>query len=413
MNAKLRHFSDWVIAGFILVIVVACAAGIWLGGQWFLARKWARMERKIEVMVEAAKTNRRQRAVLWGETDPGDASDDYAHALEEMKAFDGGGPFLKKSYQTSLGDRTRAALALQANEESLEYLHKGAHRDFSPYDDHLNIRHSNWPACMVLLSASAWFNLDRGMTGKTCETLLDGAQFARDSYTWNDFIEGSSDSMGEALADIRDFLLSGKASAEDLRFLEHGLGRLDESFPSFRVLLLNEAIHFANTIQQNGGLLDSFDDQGRSQCGPRYGYSTRLMSTESVDIVEHALVQCTSDCDAGPWNKVRPALEQADLEIKTCKNPLVGILAMQLDAVRAVQSGRERRAQIRLLRMAAHYLASGDVPALRDPLGTHLRHRIVENQLKVWSVGSDGVDHSGVGEWDPAKGKDIVLEVKR
>jgi hypothetical protein len=413
MNAKPRHVSGWMIPGVILAILVACATGLWFGGQWLLARKWILMERKIEAMVEVAKSNTGQRAVLWGETAPGNALDDYAHALEEMKAFDGGGPFLKKSYQTNLSDRTQAALALESYEKPLEHLHKGAHRDCSPYDDPLNIRHSKWPACLVLQSAAAWFNLDRGMTRKTCETLLDGAQFARDSYSWNEFIEGSSDSMGEVLADIRDLLLSGKASADDLRFLELGLGRLDESFPSFRALLLNEAIHFANTIQQNGGLLDSFDDQGRSGCGLRYGYSTRLMSTESVDIVEHALVQCTSDCDAGSWNKVRPALEQADLEIKTCRNPLVGILAMQLDVTRAVQSGRERRAQLRLLRMAAHYLASGDVRALGDPLGTDLQHRIGENRLKLWSVGAEGVDHGGIGDWDPAKGKNIVLEVRR
>jgi hypothetical protein len=59
------------------------------------------------------------------------------------------------------------------------------------------------------------------------------------------------------------------------------------------------------------------------------------------------------------------------------------------------------------------YRANGDVLGLDDPFGGKLLVSKGESRLKIWSVGSDGVDDGGVGEWTPGKGKDIVLEVER
>ena len=74
---------------------------------------------------------------------------------------------------------------------------------------------------------------------------------------------------------------------------------------------------------------------------------------------------------------------------------------------------RERLAQLRLLRIAAAFLASGDLPALEDPYGRTIQSSVTDTKLKLWSVGNDGVDDSGFGEWEARKGKDIVLEVER
>jgi hypothetical protein len=74
---------------------------------------------------------------------------------------------------------------------------------------------------------------------------------------------------------------------------------------------------------------------------------------------------------------------------------------------------RERRAQLRLLRLAAHRKATGEVLALDDPFGTTLRHAVTPAGLKAWSVGEDGRDDGGAGDWEGRAGPDIVLEVPR
>jgi hypothetical protein len=89
--------------------------------------------------------------------------------------------------------------------------------------------------------------------------------------------------------------------------------------------------------------------------------------------------------------------------------------------VSSAQAGRVRRAQLRVLRVAARYRATGEVLDLEDPLGTRLQTARAPGRLKVWSVGkdgkSDGGDTGGSPTWLPVAGKptprDIVLEVVR
>ena len=78
---------------------------------------------------------------------------------------------------------------------------------------------------------------------------------------------------------------------------------------------------------------------------------------------------------------------------------------------------RGHRAQLRLLRVAAHYGATGDVLELDDPFGTKLRVRVADGSLRVWSVGPEGADHNGTGAFafdrEGADARDIVLEIRR
>jgi len=66
-----------------------------------------------------------------------------------------------------------------------------------------------------------------------------------------------------------------------------------------------------------------------------------------------------------------------------------------------------------LLRSVAAYRATGELPVLEDPYGDKLLSSISGTHLKLWSVGSDGIDDGGAGEWIYSRGKDIVIEVER
>lgn len=66
-----------------------------------------------------------------------------------------------------------------------------------------------------------------------------------------------------------------------------------------------------------------------------------------------------------------------------------------------------------MLRGLASHRATGEIPAHDDPYGDKIRTSIEGNRLKLWSVGGDGIDNGGDGEWRGWRGKDIVLEVER
>jgi hypothetical protein len=65
-----------------------------------------------------------------------------------------------------------------------------------------------------------------------------------------------------------------------------------------------------------------------------------------------------------------------------------------------------------MLRMAVHARATGKPLDLDDPFGAKLRTEEKDGKLRIWSIGPDGVDDGGAGEWKTDV-KDIVLELKK
>ncbi|HZE97282.1 MAG TPA: hypothetical protein VE981_09660 [Planctomycetota bacterium] len=74
---------------------------------------------------------------------------------------------------------------------------------------------------------------------------------------------------------------------------------------------------------------------------------------------------------------------------------------------------RDLLAQLRLLRVTTHYRRTGEQLVLPDSFGAQLMSAASGAGLKLWSIGADGVDNGGVGEWRPKLGPDIVLEARR
>ena len=58
------------------------------------------------------------------------------------------------------------------------------------------------------------------------------------------------------------------------------------------------------------------------------------------------------------------------------------------------------------------YTLTGNVPDLEDPFGDTLRHAPSEDRLRIWSLGRDGQDNGGEGEWIPIE-PEIVIEIPR
>ena len=114
------------------------------------------------------------------------------------------------------------------------------------------------------------------------------------------------------------------------------------------------------------------------------------------------------------WKDVLPEATRLEEEAKASKNPIVQSLVEKWGGygsfVPEDRMSRKLRAHFRLLRAASEFRATGQVPVLEDPFGDKLCQSRSGGRLKIWSIGPDGVDDGGTGEW-VRTGKDIVLEL--
>ncbi len=138
------------------------------------------------------------------------------------------------------------------------------------------------------------------------------------------------------------------------------------------------------------------------------------MKTAAFDAIGRAVTQL-AEADERPWIESRDLLKDLNRELSTSGNPISQAAPDELLGSDLLHRGH--RAQLRLLRVATHYRATGEVLDLDDPFGTKLQTRGNGDALKVWSVGAEGKDHGGTGGFgfdrDGKDAKDIVLEVRR
>lgn len=137
----------------------------------------------------------------------------------------------------------------------------------------------------------------------------------------------------------------------------------------------------------------------------RYGFSDRLMAAVAIDRALELSRRVAGDASAS-WSERERSYEALTGEFDRSRNPLLRAdVAAVLGFDKLV---RDRRTRIRLLRWAARYRATDERPALGDPFGASLLHEATEGRARVWSVGSDGKDDGGRGDWNT--GDDLVLE---
>jgi hypothetical protein len=238
---------------------------------------------------------------------------------------------------------------------------------------------------------------EEGKAREAAGVLLDALQLGRDVASDGVLI---SEMIGSALLwvslrEIRDLLAAGLFDADSLRDLEAGLAVLDGSFPSHAQTLENEAMLI-----------------GISMCGEaeKSGWgAARLLHTNAYEGISRSLARAIR-AQSLPWAEAQREFADTDSEAKSSWNPLVRITAPSLIGNSRVN--RERRAHLALVRTAVHFKATGEVLELGDPFGTTLKSSRTGDDLRIWSVGRDGVDDGGLGGWK-ADGKDIVVDVKR
>ena len=209
-------------------------------------------------------------------------------------------------------------------------------------------------------------------------------------------------------ATVGDLVLSGKLSREDLLEVGRELELLDRSFPRNGHSMMNEAMSSGFgflKLNDSGGEADVLGEGAAWRFLP-----THLLMGDAFESMLGFMKRC-ADADDKPWSEAERIGKGIQAEAEHLKNPISKIMIPGLTS--SHRAGRERRAQLRLVRVAVHYRATGEVLDVDDPFGKKLFTSKAGDRLKVWSAGRDGVDGGGAGDWKPVAGKDIVLETDR
>jgi hypothetical protein len=222
-----------------------------------------------------------------------------------------------------------------------------------------------------------------------------------------------------ALKRMVEVLKSGPVSAEESIELERDLEDLERSLPRHSTALRDDLVLLGSQLMRDGPrVMDEWFRPRpllRRDCW-RYLFSPRLVG---VNLFNHFArdMEIAARWDCLPW--AQSALESKPLEaaVEASRNPIIlSTVALQkkLGGTAALvyrdERHREIVARLRLLRIMIHHRATGQLIELEDPFGEKIHHACVNGRLKLWSVGADGVDDGGSGEWIE-RGKDIVLEI--
>jgi hypothetical protein len=208
---------------------------------------------------------------------------------------------------------------------------------------------------------------------------------------------------------LRNLILSGKLSRQDLATLAKELEVADRNFPPLGPAFINEATATGIAID-----MPEFDPSMEDwllmarEGGWRYGLSQRRMTLDAFEQADsHA--QRYRGIDKLPFDAAAKEAQAITAEAETSGNPFVRMSVPNLS--KALETHRDVHARLRLLRAATIFLSAGDMPALGDPFGNNLSYAQEGGKLKIWSNGRDGESQNGRGNWGRAAGQDIVLEI--
>lgn len=409
-----------IIGGILIVLAVAALAGV-IGVNAVAGRRMKDLQVKVAALQAETAARDTSRPPRPGKSEPGNAWDDYTAALaaveKDKEALKAVAEYVDKP--TPAG-RAKAEPIVAAHAATLDLLRKGVRRERGEatirWEDGFAIK---TPGLMSpralgnLAAAKARFLLEEGKAREGVDLLLDVCQYARDQGSNTILIEHMVclALTSTASEELKTFIQSGKLTREDLLEIDRGLDHVEKVLPNTAHAFMNEPLQLGHhTLKEISG--DNFIQMGD---GPsiyqlKYGFSLKIMAAEAFN-ESVAIMRRGAEADSKSWAEVRKLSDEMEKVSRESANPLIQITVPGLASVHRVS--REKKAHLRMLRTAAR-LKAGETADLDDPFGGKLLRSEKDGKLKIWSVGRDGVDDSGVGEWKADdKSKDIVLEVNR
>jgi hypothetical protein len=287
-------------------------------------------------------------------------------------------------------------------QDCLDRLHEGARRcaatpaEFPPgwrgeWDDETVDFLTN---CAVLRARCL---RERSAVGEAMETLLDSLQLGR---FWAASGKGDNRlfalcSIEIPLEELRDMLAHDALPPDQLRRLVRELEPLEAALRLPTDYFQPALARWAEAMERE----DLKDSQTLNE-GPyrwRYLLPIPLMKAEAFEFYDRHLQRVVAGRDKPFLDLVRE-VKQLGEQRNASKNPLVS----QSTVIRELEwNALERIAEFRLLRIAAHYRASGELLHLKDPYGSEILHSRSGGRMKFWSLAGDGRDNGGDAGNDP------------
>ncbi len=419
MTALRRRLSNRAIAGIIVGILLLIVVGFWLDIRITADRAWAAMEKRTHDLIEEARARPAARPVLRGTAEPGNAWTDYEAAAKLWEPLKPNRTIVF-AFVTRRPEADRAAVQklIATNGSIIEHLRRGTRRAEVSYAyDWERAGSLNMPPLLSLQDlgslavAQSRLLREAGRHREALETLLDTAQFGGDVRRNGVAI---ADMIGlaiifVALDELRDLLATSPLAAQDLARVDRELEILDRHWSDFGITLRNESMSVQASLlaadRSYPAEYPSFPDTWR------YGFSRKLMSADAGTRVGRWLEEFRAQ-ESMAWPDRLKAGEEMQREVKEDPNPLAR--GFYYGGIATSASVRQKRAQLRLLRVATRFRMDGSVMEIDDPFGDKILSVRTGNHLKLWSRGRDGIDNGGKGEWSrDDRGADIVLEFTR
>lgn len=387
-----------IIAGVLVLLAVALVLTLSAIGS----AKSGRLEAAARARIVELKSAPIDRPSLRGSAEPGNAWDDYTPALDEVKAFPNANKFFELVRRDPKADPELGKTALTGLAKAIDGMHRGAGRAGSrfPYEWDKGaamgvpnlIPSSNMANLLVL---KARFLAEEGKARESAGVLLDVLQFGRDlagdGLLISEMLGYSMLSIG--MSEIRELLEAEKFDKPALEEIDRGLAILEGSLPNHAQTLKNDMLLL-------GGVADAAIT---GTWGPqRFMFACAV--EDGIRMTDRA-----AKTDSMPWAEAEKEYKAIEAEMEKSWNPILKMATPS--TTRTNQTIRQRRAQIRILRTAVHLLAVGELLDLDDPFGTKLKTVKSGTGLKIWSLGLNGIDDGGIGDWKGNE-KDIVLELK-
>lgn len=402
----MKRVSGLKISG---VTIGVLALGALVGVYWIKTvaeRKRGELDRELKATIVDFRARPGARTVFAGTPQPGNAWDDYDAALAEYQQISVRVMIRRDILDPRREDKPDGAHAqLPKFVSPIARLRRGARRAESKKDYAWELGNAMPTPSFTLCNDLSSFALleartlsKDGKIGEAVEEILDVMQFGRDFANDGPFLSyivGMGIST-MALGEAKELVESGKLDPASSEALERGLRAMSTELPSFEDSSIRETIFFGTRLVTESEQNFASTLYYLTAIEQLRSWTQRLAAASRVSWAEAVKVDAEVQVEVGKsWNSV--AKIAAPSYTKT-----------------GGKAARLWLARTNILLAAVHRLRTGEMLEVDDPFASgKLKSSTKEGSIKVWSVGVNGVDDGGVGDWGRSDALDLLLEVPR
>jgi hypothetical protein len=419
VNRGKRILRIFVAAALLFPI----AAWLWL--KSVESSRWSRLELRVAELRRDADRRLGPRPVLRGTSVRGNAWEDYRKAVALLEGAAGLSDATLYAARLPRGDRSKAEEVLRKLGAAVDLMQSGTrraevrrerlheHERFQELGSATPLGRCVIVAGLAVCRARLLQEEDR--IQDSVELLLDVCRFAGDVGGDGSIIAAGMGNLmcSSALNELGHLVREGRLPRPLLVQTGRELQEIDRSLPRHGDAMMGQMEWFgelvlADRLHTYAPLPEPLPLEARP--GWRFAFSTRLQMIAGFDCAETFLAGHMKGAD-GSYAEEKKWRQDFGTEIRDSKNVFVHICADGWSDFTQVR--RNTLAKIRLLRMALHHAVTRELLSLEDPFGTTLLHRMDPAKLVLWSVGMNGTDDGGTGDWEITIRPDLVLGIPR